>query len=248
MKLLVFLVVVVAFASVQGSWRPIVKRQITFTNCTTEEALAMVPNNCRDDFEDFISDRNFASTDAAYTALICDSGCFRPILLAFGRCEGFNASAAEAGAEATLTPYKNGYCNYNENGERCSSVSSLLNDNDRLTDEWDSIELNCLTGNPKLSLPDPLVCMENCASALTNSVTNVGCCINIYNFTVPGTDYMGANYTNYRLWDACGVQVPGFCSGGTTRATTEVTAGATTMHFSVLLASIMVLIAASLAY
>ena len=223
MKLLVFLVVVTAFASVQASRRPIAKRQTTFTDCTTEEALAMVPNNCRDDFEDYISDKIF--TDAEATALICDSGCFRPIVEAFGRCDGDE----ESYAEVTLGYYENGYCNYNENGDRCSA---LFNDS-RLTDEWDSIQSNCLTGDR--FLPDPLVCMENCAAALTNSVTNVGCCVNMANFTVPGTAYM-QNETDYRLWAACGVQVPGFCSG------------ATAAHFSVLLASIMVLIATSLAY
>lgn len=216
MKLIIVLVVVAVFASVQGSWQPIFKHQTTFTDCTSEEALAMVPNNCRDDFEDLSSPRDF--TYAKITALICDSGCFRPILEASNRCDGGD----ESDIEVTLGFYENGYCNYNENGDRCSA----LFDDSRLTEEWDSIQSNCLTGD--LSLPNPLVCMENCASALTNSVTNVGCCINIANFTVPGTDYS--------LWAACGVQVPGFCSG------------ATAAHFSVLLASITVLIAASLDY
>ena len=224
MKLLVFLVVIAAFALVQGSRRPIAKRQTTFANCTVQEALAMVRTDCRDDFEDYISGRSF--TDAESTRLICDSGCFRSIVEVSIRCDGGDESAANV----TLGFNENGYCNYNENGDRCSA---LFNDS-RLTEEWDSIQSNCLTGD--LSLPNPLVCMENCASALTNSVTNVGCCINIANFTVPGTDYMDSDDTNYRLWAACGVQVPGFCSG------------ATAAHFSVLLASIMVLIAASLAY
>ena len=242
MKLLIFLVVFAAFASVQASRRPIAKRQTTFANCTDQEALAMVPTDCRDELEDFIAGREF--TDAEATTLICESGCLRPIIELNSRCD----NSSESDVEQSLGYYENGFCNSNENGEKCYSIYD--NGNGRLTEEWDSIQSNCLTGD--FSLPDPLVCMENCASALTNSVTNVGCCINIFNYTVPGTDYMDANETNYRLWAACGVQVPGFCSGATTRATaevtTEATAGATAMHFSILLASIMVLIAASLAY
>ena len=228
MKLLVFLVVFAAFASVQGSWRPITKRQIPLTVCTTEEALAMVPTNCRDDFEDFISGRVSEYTEAELTELYCDSGCFRPIVEVITRCTGGD----ESNAEELLGYYENGFCNSNENGESCSALLS----GSRVREEWDSIQSNCLTGD--LSLPNPLVCMENCASALTNSVTDVGCCINIFNFTVPDGDYVDTSYnnTNYRLWAACDVQVPGFCSG------------ATAAHFSVLLASIMVLIATSLAY
>ena len=215
MKLIVILVVVAAFGSVHASRRPIAKRQTTFANCTNQEALAVVRTDCRDEFEDYISD---SMSDTERIALVCESVCFRPILdvIAISTQDATNI-------ELTLAYYNNGFCGYNENGERCSSIFIETLDN-RILKEWESIKSNCLTSED--SVPGASVCTKNCTSALRNSVRNVGCCINIFNFTLPGSGYMQVE-TDYRLWNACGVQVPGFCSGGT-RATTEATTRATT--------------------
>ena len=54
-------------------------------------------------------------------------------------------------------------------------------------------------------------CTDPCRDALENLKSNIGCCLNdLYNTTSPSS-----NFLNTRLWSACGIIRPDFCSGST---------------------------------
>ena len=100
-------------------------------------------------------------------------------------------------------------CATNANGQACAAISF-----DIIASISTSSQLfDALTGSVAMNCAEDInTCSAFCQSTFTNISNSYGCCINIFNNSEVGQLSM----LSYSLWNACGVDSPGFCSSSLT--------------------------------
>ena len=100
-------------------------------------------------------------------------------------------------------------CATNANGQACAAISF-----DIIASISTSSQLfDALTGPVAMNCAEDInTCSAFCQSTFTNISNSYGCCINIFNNSEVGQLSM----LSYSLWNACGVDSPGFCSSSLT--------------------------------
>ena len=100
-----------------------------------------------------------------------------------------------------------GSCALNPDGQYCAEIANMDIFNGAATDNYlTSLTTNCGSGSSSF-------CSSSCRNAVTNIKNAYGCCVNIYNDSVPNTgDQSLFSSLSYSVWNSCGVETPGFCN------------------------------------
>ena len=98
-------------------------------------------------------------------------------------------------------------CSVNENNEYCHGVavigSDFISDLSSTNSLYFSLVVNCSTSSSDF-------CSSSCQSAINDISDSYGCCVSVFNDTG-----FGAPELSYGVWNRCGVQTPGVCTGST---------------------------------
>ena len=90
------------------------------------------------------------------------------------------------------------YCSVNADGVSCWSYSGSGGTGNVI--DVDSLNSVCISSN--------ISCSSACRSGINEARTAVGCCVNVHNTSISGTDNPSLSYS---VWRSCGVESPGFC-------------------------------------
>ena len=142
--------------------------------------------------------------------LMCTQRFIEPIFDALedaGDCQAYFDAAMEG-------------CGVNEEGERCESQSTLL-------DQLRPTEVACRLSDAN--------CTEGCMQALQNFSDVGGCCVNnLFNGSLSGITIPRRDFLSFEFWSNCGVDTLGTCEVRLNAATT-LHAGTALLMLSVLL-------------
>ena len=100
-----------------------------------------------------------------------------------------------------------GSCALNPDGQYCAEIATMDAFTGAATDNYfTSLTTNCGSGSSSF-------CSSSCRNAVTNIKNAYGCCVNIYNDSVPNAgDQSLFPSLSYSVWNSCGVETPGFCT------------------------------------
>ena len=191
----------VTFSALQGALEAvqflttssISKRQTgTLGTCTFNdygEFLANYPRDCAAEINVLLA--NLQSQNAVSTALnaafrlLCEPRCGNPFIAFYRRC-----------GVSQYINFARALCARNDANRLCyEQFSSITSDQTQVTLSCTDFQLST-------------ACSSECQIALRTYRSNSGCCINIFNATIFGTNRALEN----NLWSGCSVDTPGFCN------------------------------------
>ena len=158
------------------------------SSCTNGIPLPQTPSNAQR-----CSRQQLARNLAVYE---CNTSIAQPLadtLLRDSRCSALGQAVTSQ-------------CGVNSNGQYCSE---LFSNEDIYTTGTASSPLNFAASTCQ---SDGTACSSNCKQNLQTISTQYGCCIDAYNQTTRGLGF-SLSSLSYELWNACGVDPPGACTG-----------------------------------